>query len=126
LLPARVNVENCVLAYFQLFSAVPSPFGYAYDEFSFGYPAIRHPTNRMACPEYRRLEHHYEAAARLWTEFRAPLTIPLPGRPNVDPLKQEALLARNRAADLLYLHRRWCPDCKKGEVGLIDLSDMAL
>jgi hypothetical protein len=92
-----------------------------------GCPAIRlHPTYRMACAEYRRLEHQYQAAVRLWKEFRAPLTVLLPGRPNIYPLKQEALLARNRAADLLYLHRRWCPDCKKGEVELIDLSKMPL
>jgi hypothetical protein len=44
----------------------------------------------------------------------------------VNPLKQEALLARNKAAELLYLHRRWCPACKNGEVGLVDLSDVAL
>jgi hypothetical protein len=80
----------------------------------------------MACAEYRRLEHQYEAAVRTWTKFRVPLTVSLPGRPNVDQLKQEALQARNKAADLLYLHRRWCRDCKKSEVGLIDLSDLTL
>jgi hypothetical protein len=80
----------------------------------------------MACAEYRRLEHEYQAAVRLWKEFRAPLTVLLPGRPNVYALKQEALLARNRAGDLLYLHRRWCPDCKKGEGELIDVSEVAL
>jgi hypothetical protein len=94
---------------------------------SFRCPVIgRHPTEGMACTEYCRLEQEYQAAVRHWTEFRAPLTVLLPGRPSVNPLKQEALLARNRAADLLYLHRRWCPACKKGEVGLIDLSDVAL
>jgi hypothetical protein len=92
-----------------------------------GRPAIRlHLTYGMACAEYRRLEHQYQAAVRLWKEFQAPLTVLLPGRPIIYPLKQEALLARNRAADLLYLHRRCCPDCKKGEMELIDLSKMAL
>jgi hypothetical protein len=79
----------------------------------------------MACAEYRRLEHQYEDAVRAWTECRAPMTVLLPGRPVVDRRKQEALLARNQAADLLYLHRRWCADCKKGDVGLVDLSDLA-
>jgi hypothetical protein len=80
----------------------------------------------MACAEYRRLEDQYEAAVRAWTECRAPMTVALPGRPTVDRRKQEVLLARNRAADLLYLHRRWCMDCKKGDVELVDLSDLAL
>jgi hypothetical protein len=102
-----------------------SPVGYAYDEFSFGCPAVRlHPIVGMACPEYRRLEHQYEAAVRAWTECRAPLTVLLPGRTNVDRRKQEVLLARNQAADLLYLHRRWCTDCKKVDLGLVDLSDL--
>jgi hypothetical protein len=78
----------------------------------------------MACAEYRRLEHQYEAAVRAWTECRAPLTVLLPGRTNVDLRKQEALLARNQTADLLYLHRRWCTDCKKVDLGLVDLSDL--
>jgi hypothetical protein len=102
-------------------------FCYTYDEFSFGCSAIRlHPTMGMACAEYRRLEHQYEAAVRAWMECRAPLTVLLPSRPKVDRRKEEALLARNRAADLLYLHRRWCTDCKKGDVELVDLSDLTL
>jgi hypothetical protein len=80
----------------------------------------------MPCAEYRRLEQQYEEAVRAWTECRAPLTVLLPGRPTVDRGKQEALMARNQAADLLYLHRRWCTDCKKGDVELVDLSDLAI
>ena len=78
----------------------------------------------MACAEYRRLEHLYEAAVRVWTECRTPMTVLLPGQPVVDRRKQEALLARNQAADLLYLHRRWCTDCKKADLKLVDLSDL--
>jgi hypothetical protein len=78
----------------------------------------------MACAEYRRLEHQYEVAVRVWTECRAPITVLLPGQPVADRRKQEALFARNQAADLLYLHRRWCTDCKKVDVGLVDLSDL--
>ena len=77
----------------------------------------------MACTDYDRLGQQYEAAVRVWTELTNPETVAIPGRQNTAQLKLEALARLTNVADLLYLHRRWCPDCKKGDVGLIDLSD---
>jgi hypothetical protein len=75
----------------------------------------------MACPDYARLEQQYEAAVRPWAEMQNnPEVVP---RQNSTQLKLAALTKLTKAADLLYLHRRWCPDCKRAEVGLIDLSD---
>jgi hypothetical protein len=75
----------------------------------------------MACSDYERLEQLYEAAVRLWTEL---MTDPeLVERQNSPQLKLEALTKLTKAADLLYLHRRWCPDCKRAYLGPIDLSD---
>ena len=75
----------------------------------------------MACSDYERLEQQYEAAVRLWTELLTdPETI---ARQNPPQLKLEALSKLTKVADLLYLHRRWCPHCKRADVGLIDLSD---
>ncbi len=75
----------------------------------------------MACSDYERLEQQYEAAVRLWTELLTdPETVT---RQNSPQLKLELLTKLTKAADLLYLHRRWCPDCKRADVGLIDLSD---
>jgi hypothetical protein len=75
----------------------------------------------MACPDYAQLEQQYEAAVRPWTEMlNAPEAVL---QQNSTQLKLAALTKLTKAADLLHLHRRWCPDCKRPEVGLIDLSD---
>jgi hypothetical protein len=67
------------------------------------------------------LQQQYEAAIRLWTELLNDAETV--ARQNSPQLKLEALTKLTKAADLLYLHRRWCRDCKRAEVGLIDLSD---
>jgi hypothetical protein len=74
----------------------------------------------MACSDYGRAEEQYKAAVRLWTELLSdPEAVPR----HSTQLKLEALTKLTKAADLLYLHRRWCPDCMRAEVGLFDLSD---
>jgi hypothetical protein len=75
----------------------------------------------MACSDYGRLEQQYGEAVRLWTELlTGPETVV---RQNSPQLKFEAVTKLTKAGDLLHLHRRWCLDCKRAEVGLIDLSD---
>jgi hypothetical protein len=69
-------------------------------------------SHSMVCAEYQRLQQQYEDAVRAWAKFKAPETVVLPGRERPAQLEQEALKARNKAADLLYLHRRRCPQCK--------------
>jgi hypothetical protein len=75
----------------------------------------------MACSDYGRLERQYEAAVRLWTELLSdPETVI---QQNSSQLKLEALTKLTKVVDLLYFHRRWCSDCKRADVELIDLSD---
>ena len=66
----------------------------------------------MVCPEYRQLEQQFEDATLVWAKLQVPETLDLPRRERADRLKQEALVARNKAADLLFLHRRCCLQCK--------------
>jgi hypothetical protein len=67
----------------------------------------------MACREYIRLRHHYEAALRHWAHV---LLSPVTGSTGAAArlaaqIKQKAFEERNAAYDRMCLHEQNCPVC---------------
>jgi hypothetical protein len=77
---------------------------------------FQHPTS-MACVELSRLQLLYDDAELTWKQHGFP---PIAARvvlnEGASRLGQEALSARNKAAELLYLHRRDCALCKRERI----------
>jgi hypothetical protein len=67
----------------------------------------------MACPEYIRLHHHYEAALRHWGHvLLSPVTVPTDATARLAAeVKQKAFEERNAAYDRMCLHKKTCPVC---------------
>jgi hypothetical protein len=72
----------------------------------------------MVCAEYWRLEQRYNAALRRWAQYVRPQAIVPPGKDQLERtrvLRQKALIERNSASHILYLHRSNCLFCKSHE-----------
>jgi hypothetical protein len=63
----------------------------------------RHTILAMACAEHYRLQQEYEQALRKCAAHM---------HSSNDLLGEQALASRNVALNRLYLHDRWCLECK--------------
>jgi hypothetical protein len=69
------------------------------------------------CAEYQQLQKHYEATLELWDQHRF-ANVRAINASRVTPeeasaLREQALQLRNTAANLVYLHAKDCPICKR-------------
>jgi hypothetical protein len=69
------------------------------------------------CVEYQQLQQHYEATLELWEQHRFPNVCAInadrvaPGE--ASELREQALQLRNTAANLVFLHVKDCPICRR-------------